>query len=209
MALLGWSPRGALAEQEFFTLDELAKAFDIRGISKSPAVFDLTKLRWMNAEYIKKLPAEEFYTRAEPYLHKALTRPELDLKAVAALIQSRCEVLTDIGPMVDFLEQLPSYDTAMYVHKKSKTNLENSLTSLKAVQQLLSSVKDWSNTGLYEALVALASQMGVKNSVVLWPLRVAVSGKQSTPGGATELCALLGREESLRRIADGIARLET
>ena len=162
----------------------------------------------MNAEYIKKLSPEAFYAKAEPQLQQTLSHTAVDLHAVAALIQSRCEVLTDIPAMVDFLDRLPDYDTALYVHKKSKTNLENSLTSLRAVQALLSSQEDWTNAGLYEVLVALAAELGVKNSVVLWPLRVAVSGKQSTPGGATELCALLGREVSLARIADGITRLE-
>ena len=207
VALLGWSPRGALAEQEFFTLPELVDAFDIGGISKSPAIFDIQKLKWMNAEYMKKLSPDEFYEKAEPWLQKAISNPAIDLKAVAALVQPRCEILSDLPERVDFLDKLPDYDTALYVHKKSKTTLENSLASLKAILPALEAQEGWSNDALYATLTALAEQLGVKNSIVLWPLRVAVSGKASTPGGATELCALLGKAESLARIRDGIARL--
>ena len=208
VALLGWSPRGELAEQEFFTLPELVQAFDIAGISKSPAVFDIAKLRWMNAEYIKKLDADAFYALAKPWLEKVLDGSKLNLQAVAALIQSRCEVLSEIPEKVAFLQQLPDYDCALYVHKKSKTNLENSLASLQAALPVLEAQTDWSNAALYETLTALAAKLEVKNSIVLWPIRVAVSGLASTPGGATELCALLGKEESLRRLRDGIARLQ-
>ena len=207
VALLGWSPRGALAEQEFFTLPELVDAFDIGGISKSPAIFDIQKLKWMNAEYMKKLSPDEFYEKAEPWLRKAISNPAIDLKTVATLVQPRCEILSDLPERVDFLDKLPDYDTALYVHKKSKTTLENSLASLKAILPALEAQEDWSNDALYATLTALAEQLGVKNSIVLWPLRVAVSGKASTPGGATELCALLGKAESLARIRDGIARL--
>ncbi len=207
VALLGWSPKGALSEQEFFTLPELVKAFDISGISKSPAVFDIVKLKWMNAEYIKKLSPEAFYAKAEPWLKQAITAPNIDLKAVAALVQSRCEILSDLPERVDFLDKLPEYSTDLYIHKKSKTNLENSLASLQAVLPVLEGLETWNNESLYEALVALAAEQGVKNAIILWPLRVAVSGKASTPGGATELCALLGKEESLARIKAGIALL--
>ena len=207
VALLGWSPKGELSEQEFFTLDELAKAFDIAGISKSPAVFDIEKLRWMNSEYVRKLSPEAFYAKAEPWLRKAIHREGLDLRAVAALVQSRCEVLSDLPDRVDFLEALPDYDTALYVHKKSKSTLETSAAALCAALPVLEAQETWTNEALYEALLGVVTRLGVKNSVVLWPIRVAVSGRASTPGGATELCALLGREESLRRIRDGIARL--
>jgi len=207
VALLGWSPKGALSEQEFFTLDELARAFDISGISKSPAVFDIEKLRWMNSEYMKKLSPETFYAKAEPWLRKAIHRTGIDLHAVAALVQSRCEILSDLPEKVDFLEALPDYDLSLYTHKKSKSNAETSLAALQAALPVLEAQEEWTNEALYAALLTVVAQMGVKNSVVLWPVRVAVSGRQSTPGGATELCALLGKEESLRRIRDGIARL--
>lgn len=207
VALLGWSPKGEIAEREFFTLEELAEVFDIGGISKSPAVFDIAKLRWMNSEYMKKLPPEVFFEKAEPILRRAITNPAIDLKTVAALVQSRCEILTDLPERVDFLDKLPDYDNALYVHKKSKTTLENSLSSLQAALPVLEGLDEWTNESLYAALTELAAKLEVKNSVVLWPLRVAVSGKASTPGGATDICALLGKEESLARIRDGIARL--
>ncbi len=207
VALLGWSPKGELSEQEFFTLEELVKAFDISGISKSPAVFDIVKLKWMNAEYIKKMSPEAFYAKAEPWLKQAISNPAIDLKAVAALVQSRCEVFSDLPERVDFLDKLPEYETELYVHKKSKTNTENSLASLQKVLPVLENLETWTNESLYETLVALATEMEVKNGILLWPLRVAVSGKASTPGGATELCALLGKEESLARIRAGISLL--
>ena len=208
VALLGWSPKGEKSEQEFFTLPELAEAFDIAGISKSPAVFDIAKLRWMNAEYIKKLDPEVFFRKAEPILREAIPNPAIDLRAVAALVQSRCEILTDLPERVDFLAKLPEYDTALYVHKKSKTTQENSLTSLQAVLPVLEAQETWTNEALYETLSGLAAQMGVKNALLLWPVRVAVSGKESTPGGATELCAVLGKAESLARIRRGIELLQ-
>ncbi len=207
VALLGWSPKGELAEQEFFTLPELVKAFDISGISKSPAVFDINKLRWMNAEYMKKLTPEEFFTKAEPWLKKAVTSPAIDLRKVAALVQSRCEILSDLPGRVDFLDRLPEYETELYAHKKSKTNLENSLDTLRTLLPVLEAQEDWSNEGLYERLVALAAEKEVKNSVILWPLRVALSGKASTPGGATELASLLGKEASIARVKKGIELL--
>ena len=207
VALLGWSPKGELAEQEFFTLPELVKAFDISGISKSPAVFDINKLRWMNAEYMKKLTSEEFFTKAEPWLKKAVASPAIDLRKVAALVQSRCEILSDLPERVDFLDRLPEYETELYVHKKSKTNLENSLDTLRTLLPVLEVQEDWSNEGLYERLVALAAEKEVKNSVILWPLRVALSGKASTPGGATELASLLGKEASIARVKKGIELL--
>ena len=204
VALLGWSPGG---EQEIFDLQGLVDAFDLKGISKSPAVFDLAKLRWMNAEYLKAMAPEAFYEAAEPYLRKAISNPAIDLRAVAALVQPRCEVLTDLPDRVDFLDSLPDYDAELFIHKKSKTNLENSLTTLKAALPVLEGLSTWKNTELYEALAGLAASMEVKNAVVLWPVRVAVSGRQSTPGGATELCELLGKEESLARIRRGIEKL--
>ena len=209
VALLGWSPRGELSEREFFTLEELAEIFDIGGISKSPAVFDIVKLRWMNAEYIKKLDPEDFFTIAEPWLRQAISSPAIDLRAVSALIQPRCEILSEIPEKVDFLQTLPEYDPAMYIHKKSKTNLENSLASLEACIPMLEAQTDWSNDALYASLSELAQNLGVKNSVVLWPVRVAVSGRQSTPGGATDLCSLLGKEEALSRIRRGIDLLRS
>ena len=204
VALLGWSPGG---EQEIYDLQGLIEAFELKGISKSPAVFDAVKLKWMNSEYIKKLSKEDFFSLAEPYLRTVITRDSLDIHAIAQLVQSRCEVLTDLAERVDFLNDLPQYDVSMYVHKKSKTTLENSLSTLRAALPALEAIPQWNNGTVYEALVALASTLEVKNSIVLWPVRVAVSGKQSTPGGATEICEILGKEESLNRIRKGILAL--
>ena len=161
----------------------------------------------MNAEYIKAMDPEDFYALAEPYLKEAVKTTSIDRKAVAALVQPRCEVLTDLAERVDFLDKLPDYDVSLYVHKKSKTTLENALTSLQASLPVLEGLEDWSNDALFAALSGLAASLEVKNAIVLWPVRVAVSGKMSTPGGATERCALLGKDESIKRIHAGIEKL--
>ena len=205
VALLGWSPAG---NQEFFTLEELVKEFDYHNMSKSPAVFDMTKLRWMNGEYLKKMDFEPFYAQAEPYLKAAITKP-LDLKKIAAMVKTRIEVFPDIAAQVDFFETLPEYDPEMYVHKKMKTTKETSLETLKEVLPLLEAQEDYSNDALYETLAAYVAEKGVKTGFVMWPIRTAVSGKQMTPAGATEIMEVLGKEESLERIRKGIALLET
>ena len=204
VALLGWSPAG---NQEFFTLEELVKEFDYHNMSKSPAVFDMTKLRWMNGEYLKKMDFEPFYAQAEPYLKAAITKP-LDLKKIAAMVKTRIEVYPDIAAQVDFFETLPEYDPEMYVHKKMKTTKETSLETLKEVLPLLEAQEDYSNDALYETLAAYVAEKGVKTGFVMWPIRTAVSGKQMTPAGATEIMEVLGKEESLERISKGIALLE-
>lgn len=204
VALLGWSPAG---NQEFFTLEELVKEFDYHNMSKSPAVFDMTKLRWMNGEYLKKMDFEPFYAQAEPYLKAAITKP-LDLKKIAAMVKTRIEVFPDIAAQVDFFETLPEYDPEMYVHKKMKTTKETSLETLKEVLSLLEAQEDYSNDALYETLAAYVAEKGVKTGFVMWPIRTAVSGKQMTPAGATEIMEVLGKEESLERIRKGIALLE-
>ena len=204
VALLGWSPAG---NQEFFTLEELVKEFDYHNMSKSPAVFDMTKLRWMNGEYLKKMDFEPFYAQAEPYLKAAITKP-LDLKKIAAMVKTRIEVFPDIAAQVDFFETLPEYDPEMYVHKKMKTTKETSLETLKEVLPLLEAQEDYSNDALYETLAAYVAEKGVKTGFVMWPIRTAVSGKQMPPAGATEIMEVLGKEESLERIRKGIALLE-
>ena len=193
VALLGWSPAG---NQEFFTLEELVKEFDYHNMSKSPAVFDMTKLRWMNWEYLKKMDFEPFYAQAEPYLKAVITKP-LDLKKIAAMVKTRIEVFPDIAAQVDFFETLPEYDPEMYVHKKMKTTKETSLETLKEVLPLLEAQEDYSNDALYETLAAYVAEKGVKTGFVMWPIRTAVSGKQMTPAGATEIMEVLGKEESL------------
>ena len=204
VALLGWSPAG---NQEFFTLEELVKEFDYHNMSKSPAVFDMTKLRWMNGEYLKKMDFEPFYAQAEPYLKAVITKP-LDLKKIAAMVKTRIEVFPDIAAQVDFFETLPEYDPEMYVHKKMKTTKETSLETLKEVLPLLEAQEDYSNDALYETLAAYVAEKGVKTGFVMWPIRTAVSGKQMTPAGATEIMEVLGKEESPERIRKGIALLE-
>ena len=203
VALLGWSPSD---NQEFFTLEELVKAFDYHNISKSPAVFDMTKLRWMNGEYMKKMDFDRFYELAEPYL-KAVIKKPLDLKKIAAMVKTRIEVFPDIAPQIDFFEELPEYDPELYVHKKMKTTRESSLETLREVLPILEAQEDYSNDALYEALSRYVTEKGVKTGFVMWPIRIAVSGKQMTPAGATEILEVLGKEESLKRIQKGIELL--
>lgn len=204
IALLGWSPGG---EQEIFTMDELIKAFNLSGISKSPAIFDIQKLNWLNGEYIRNLSLDEFHEMALPYLQNAVKNPEIDLKKVSALLHQRCEKLSDIPEQVDFLDTLPAYSPELYCHKKMKTNEENSLTSLKAILPVLEQLENWSFDSIHAALFDLIAKLDVKNGIVLWPLRVAVSGKSFTPGGGVELADILGKEETLSRIKSGIALL--
>lgn len=204
VALLGWSPEG---NREIFSLEEMVKEFDYHRMSKSPAVFDMTKLRWMNGEYMKAMDFDKFYQMAEPYIREVIKK-DLDLKKIAAMVKTRIEVFPDIAGHIDFFEELPEYDVSMYTHKKMKTNAETSLKVLKDVLPLLEAQEDFSNDALYEMLSAYVSETGVKTGFVMWPIRTAVSGKQMTPAGATEIMEVLGKEESLSRIRKGIALLE-
>ena len=203
VALLGWSPT---EDREIFSLKELEEVFDYHHISKSPAVFDIVKLRWMNGEYIKAMDFDKFYERAEGYIRKVITK-DYDLKKIAALVKSRIEIFPDIAEQIDFFEAVPEYDTAMYCHKKMKTNEENSLEVLREVLPLLEAQEDYSNDALFALLKSYVDEKGVKVGYVMWPIRTAVSGKQSTPGGATEIMEILGKEESVKRIKDGIELL--
>ena len=207
VALLGWSPRGELAEQEFFTLDELVAAFDITGISKSPAIFDLEKLKYFNSEYIKKLSPEAFLAEAEPYFRQGIRSETIDLALVAPLVQTRLDTLAEIPAMVDFFDELPAYGNDLYVHKKMKTNEENSLEALKLVVPVFEGMTQWTFDTVHDALIDLAAANELKNGRIMWPVRVAVSGKPTTPGGAVELCQILGKDETLRRIRLGIEQL--
>lgn len=204
VALLGWSPQ---ENREIFTLSELVEAFDYRHLSKSPAVFDYTKLKWMNGEYIKAMDFDAFYEMALPYLQKALTK-DLDFKKIAEMVKTRIEVFPDIVELVDFFQELPEYDTVMYTHKKMKTTEETSLQVLKDLLPILEAQADYSNDALYQILVSYAKEKEYKNGYVLWPVRTAVSGKQMTPAGASEIMEILGKEESLARIKKGILLLE-
>ena len=204
VALLGWSPED---NREIFSLEELVKAFDYHNISKSPAVFDMVKLRWMNGEYLKAMDDEKFFQLAEPYIREAIHR-DMDLRKVAKMVKTRIEIFPDIPPMIDFLETLPEYSTDLYIHKKMKTNKENSLELLREVLPLLKEQKDFTNDALFDTLKKFGAEKGYKTGFVMWPIRTAVSGKQTTPGGATELLDVLGKDESIARIEKGIAMLE-
>lgn len=205
VALLGWSPGD---DREFFTLEELEQAFDIKGLSKSPAIFDINKLRWMNSEYIKKLAPEEFHEMALPYYKEAGLPPEINLRRISSLIQSRTEVLNEIPDMIGFLKELPEYEAELFVHKKSKTTLENSYENLAKAINVLKDLLEWNEEMLHKALFDLIAELGVKNSLVLWPVRIAASGKKVTPGGAIEILGLLGKEESMKRLQIGLDKLK-
>ena len=203
VALLGWSPAD---NQEIMTLEELVEKFDYHHMNKSPAVFDYTKLKWMNGEYIKKMDFDKFYETALPYIKEVITK-DYDLKKIAHMVQTRIEIFPDIRDHIDFFEELPEYDVAMYTHKKMKTNAQTSLEVLQEILPVLEAQEDYSNDALYQTLLKYVEQKGCKNGYVMWPIRTAVSGKQMTPGGATELMEVLGKEESLARIRKGIELL--
>ncbi|MBR6909374.1 MAG: glutamate--tRNA ligase [Lachnospiraceae bacterium] len=206
VALLGWSPED---NEEIFTLDELIKKFDYHRINKSPAVFDIVKLRWMNGEYLKRMDDDKFYEMAKPYLDKSLPADydEAKRRKVAGMVKTRIEVFPDIDSHIDFLRELPEYDIEMYTHKKMKTDAQSSLSVLKDVLPILEEATDYSNDALYAKLLEYVTEKGYKNGYVMWPIRTALSGKQMTPAGATEILELLGKEESLKRIKKGIEKL--
>ena len=204
VALLGWSPAG---DNELFTLEELVKEFDYHRISKSPAVFDMVKLKWMNGEYMKKMDDEKFYEMALPYIRQVITK-DLDLHKIAAMVKTRIEVFPDIPGHIDFFEKMPEYDVSMYRHKKMKTTEESSLALLQEVLPLLEAQEDYSNDALFALLSAYGKEKGYKTGFVMWPIRTALSGKQMTPAGATEILEVLGKEESLTRLQAAIDKLK-
>lgn len=204
VALLGWSPGG---EQEIFSLDELAEVFDVSGISKSPAIFDIEKLTYFNSEYIKRLSPERFLELAEPFIRQSVTNPAIDISAFAPLLQPRTERLTDIPEKIDFFDALPDYDIELFTNKKSKTDATVSLEMLNLALPALEALDLWTEEAIHGALVALAEKLEIKNAKLMWPVRIAVAGKTVTPGGAVEICCILGREETLRRIRLGIEKL--
>lgn len=203
VALLGWCPQD---NQEIFNLADLIKAFDYRHMSKSPAVFDMTKLKWMNAEYIKAMDFDTFYEKAIPYLKATITR-EADYKKIAEMVKTRIELFPDVPALIDFFQEVPEYDTAMYTHKKMKTNAETSLEVLKEILPVLEAQQDYSNDALYQTILNFVTEKGCKNGYIMWPVRTAVSGKQMTPAGATEIMEVLGKEESINRIQAAIQKL--
>ncbi len=206
IALLGWCPKD---NREIFSLDELCEVFDISGISKSPSVFDYDKLDWFNAEYIRNMNIDEFVEVAAPYFDKVLDNVVIDYVKLAAILQQRTVKLTDIPPMIDFFRDLPQYDVELFVNKKSKTNLENAPVMLKAVYDKLEKIAEdnFDYNDIHDALISLAQELEVKNGTVMWPARIAVAGKQVTPGGAIEILEILGKDESLRRIRVGLDKL--
>ena len=208
VALLGWAPKGERSEQEVFSLEELVDAFDIAGISKSPAIFDMEKLTYFNALYLRAMTPEDFAKTAEPYIRKSVKNPAIDAAAVAALLQARCEKLTDIPEKVDFFDQLPDYDVSLFTNKKSKTDSEISKQMLNAAVPALEALTDWTRDDVHDCLIHLAETLGVKNATLMWPVRIAAAGKQVTPGGAVEICHILGKEETLRRLRLGLLLLE-
>ena len=204
VALLGWSPRG---EREIFSLGELKEVFEMSGISKSPAIFDIDKLRHFNSEYIRAMSPEAFVKAAQPYIRQAVKSPAFDTAAIAALLQQRTEVLTEIPEKLDFFDELPAYGTELFVHKKSKSDEASSREVLQKLLPMLEELAVWDNEGLLAAMTKLAEEMGVKNAKVMWPVRIAAAGKAVTPGGATEIASILGREETLRRIRIALEKL--
>ncbi|MEY7999653.1 glutamate--tRNA ligase [Clostridium sp. Mt-5] len=203
IALLGWNPGD---EKEIFNLEELVEKFDYRNINKSPAIFDTIKLKWMNGEYIKKLPLETFNSLALPYYKEVISK-SLDFLKISKLLQTRVEVLSEIPDFLDFFQELPDYSTDMYVHKKMKTNLQNSLNTLEKFLPKLEALAPWTFENIEKCCMDLVSELQVKNGVVLWPIRTALSGKKSTPGGAFEIADIIGKEESIKRIKIGIDKL--
>lgn len=205
VALLGWCPED---NQEIFSLEELVKAFDYRHMSKSPAVFDVVKLKWMNGEYLKAMDFEAFYTLAEPYIAQVIHKA-MDFRKIAALVKTRIEVFPEIAEHIDFFEEVPEYEISMYTHKKMKTNAQSSLEVLQELLPLLEAQEDYSNDALYTVLSEYVTKKGCKNGYAMWPVRTAVSGKQMTPGGATEIMEIIGKQETLERIRRAIEKLRT
>ena len=204
VTLLGWSPRG---EQEIFSMDELIDIFDLAGISKSPAIFEIDKLRYFNSEYIRAMSPEDFAKAAEPYIRQSVKNPAYDAAAIAALLQQRTEVLTDIPEKVDFFDELPEYDTELFVHKKSKSDKDSSKDVLQKIIPIFEALPAWDDEHIMGAMVGLAEAMEAKNAKVMWPVRIAAAGKAVTPGGAVEICRILGKDETLRRLNTALEKL--
>ncbi len=202
VALLGWNPGD---EREYFLLPGLIQAFDMNRINKSNAAFSFDKLRWLNGEHIRALSPEEFHKRALPFYPAGFEC--FDLDQLSALIQVRTENLADIPALVGFFADLPEYDVDLFVHEKSRSTLESSKRVLQGVQPLFEGIEGWSNETLFDVLKSFSKEQGLKVGTVMWPIRTALSGQATSPGGATELAAILGKEETMRRIALGLEKL--
>lgn len=203
VALLGWCPQD---NKEIFSLEELVEAFDYHNMSKSPAVFDVNKLKWMNGEYIKAMDFEIFYEKALPFMKQVITK-NLDQRKIAEMVKTRIEVFPDITDLIDFFQEVPEYDKSMYTHKKMKTNEGTSLEVLKELLPVVEAQEEFSNDSLYTMLTKYAADKGCKNGYAMWPVRTAVSGKQMTPAGATEIMEVIGKAESILRIKQAIEKL--
>jgi len=204
IALLGWCPKD---NREMFTIEELIENFSIDGISKSPSIFDYDKLEWFNGEYIKAMPVEKFAEISMPYFKKAVKTKELDWIKLASILQQRTTKLTQIPEKTEFFETQPDYEKDLFVNKKSKTNLENSVTMLKEGISALNVLTEWNHDTIHDCLIELAQKLEVKNGTLMWPIRIAVSGMTVTPGGAVEILDILGKEESMARLEKGLAKL--
>lgn len=204
VALLGWSPGG---EQEIFSMDELKQVFDMKNISKSPAIFDINKLKYFNTQYIHSMSAEEFAAVSEPFIRQAVKNPDYDAAYISGLLQQRTEVLTDIPEKLDFFDELPEYSTELFINKKSKTDIDVSLSVLSDIKTVFEAIDDWNEDSIHSALISYAEKMEFKNAKVMWPVRIAVAGKAVTPGGAVEICKILGKDETIRRMNIAIAKL--
>ena len=204
LVLLGWSPRG---EREFYTLKELDGIFDLEGLSKSPSFFDYGKMKWFNAEYIRKLTPEQFEEKATPWLARVLDPARFDFKRICELTQARTEVFSQLPGMVDFLAEMPELDMALFTNKKSKSTPETSKTALEFVRPILEGIAYWTEANLHDTVMAAIPQTGMKNAAVLWPLRIAITGRAATPGGAFEMAYLLGKDETMKRLDAAMARL--
>ncbi len=205
IALLGWAPKG---EREIYSLEELKQEFDIEGLSKSPSIFDPLKLRAINGEYIRMLTPEKFLEHATPYIRQSVKREDVDLSKISALLQNRTEVFTDIPEQVDFIDEMPDYDLALYENKKMKTNCDTALDALERSLPVMEAIEDWRFDVLHDELFKLIADMGVKNGYILWPVRVAISGKQFTPGGAFEIAEIIGKEDTIARMKRSIEMLK-
>ena len=189
-------------------MDELIQVFDVHRLNKAPGIFDIDKLTWFNAEYIRRLSPGKYLEMATPWFDKVLAGKNIDYKRLAELMQTRTEVFSRVPDMVKFLAELPDYDVALYTNKKSKTNPEVSRQALNLLRPVLEGVEEWTETAIHDALMAAIAEAGMKNAAALWPLRIAISGQASTPGGAIEIAWLLGKEETLRRVDEGLKKLE-
>lgn len=205
IALLGWSPE---TDQEIYSLDELKKAFNVKRIGTSGAIFDIEKLTWMNGMYLRKMELDEFYELVLPYINQAVKTESYDKKEIAKILQTRVSVLNEIPEMIDFFDNYPVYSNELYINKKMKTNEEISLNSLIAARKELAELNEWNETSIHDTLMNLVQTLGIKNGQLLFPVRIAVSGKQMTPGGAIEIAEIIGKEEALRRIDSSIAQLQ-